>query len=143
MARRVVDANICVSLVLSLPYSAKAQTLLQGWLRSGDELMVPTLWEYEVVSAVRRAAFRKAIPPDEAAQALQVIFDLEPTVVPPTLDLHTRTLTWAARLNQASAYDAHYLAVAEALNAEFWTADERLYSRAQQLGLDWVQVVEA
>ena len=143
MARRIVDANICVSLVLTVPYSAKAQTLLQGWLRSGDELMVPTLWEYEIVSAIRRAAFRKAMPLDETAQALQVVFDLEPTIVTPTMALHRRTMNWAARLNQASACDAHYLAVAEAMNAEFWTADVRLYSRAQQLGLDWVHVVEA
>ena len=143
MARRVLDSNICASLVLPLPYSNQALRYINTWKTAKDELIVPMLWEYEVVSILRKAVFGKVLRPDQARDSLQRIFALNPTRIAPTAELHQQTMEWAARLNQASAYDAHYLAVAEAMNAEFWTADGRLCSRAQQLGLDWVHVVEA
>jgi predicted nucleic acid-binding protein len=39
---------------------------------------------------------------------------------------------------QSKAYDAHYLAVSEQIGADYWTADERLYNMARQLGINWV-----
>ena len=39
-------------------------------------------------------------------------------------------LQLATRLNQRAIYDSHYLALAQALNCEFWTADERFYRSA-------------
>jgi hypothetical protein len=41
------------------------------------------------------------------------------------------------RLGQSKAYDAFYLALAERLKAEFWTADQRLANGARQLGANW------
>lgn len=35
-------------------------------------------------------------------------------------------LDLAERLSLSATYDAHYLALAEWLGAEFWTADQRL-----------------
>jgi predicted nucleic acid-binding protein len=43
-------------------------------------------------------------------------------------DSHRRSLALAAELDIASAYDAHYLALAEELDCELWTADSRLYN---------------
>lgn len=143
MARRVIDSNMCVSLVLPLPYSNQALMYLNAWKAAKDDLLVPVLWEYEVVSILRKAVFGKVLRPGQARDSLQRVFTLNPTRIAPTIELHRQAMEWAARLNQASAYDAHYLALAEAMHAEFWTADRRLYSRAQQLGLDWVHVVEA
>jgi predicted nucleic acid-binding protein len=36
----------------------------------------------------------------------------------------------APELEQDAVYNAHYLALAEALNCELWTADERFYRAA-------------
>lgn len=36
----------------------------------------------------------------------------------------------ADQLRQDAAYDAHYLALAETLNCDLWTADERFYRAA-------------
>ena len=33
----------------------------------------------------------------------------------------------ASELGQGAVYDSHYLALAELLNCELWTADERFY----------------
>jgi predicted nucleic acid-binding protein len=45
---------------------------------------------------------------------------------------------WATRLRQKAAYDGFYLAAAEQLGAELWTADQALVSNALQVGASWV-----
>jgi len=48
----------------------------------------------------------------------------------------------ARKYGLKASYDAYYLALAEQLGAEFWTADRRL-SRAVQSHLDWVHLIES
>jgi predicted nucleic acid-binding protein len=43
------------------------------------------------------------------------------------IGLHRRALELAQSLSLPATYDAHYLAVAEDLQAELWTADRRLF----------------
>ena len=45
-------------------------------------------------------------------------------------DIHSRALELASLLRQGAAYDVHYLALAESLGCELWTADERFYRAA-------------
>ena len=45
-------------------------------------------------------------------------------------DLHRRAMELAQELGQGAAYDSHYLALAEILDCEMWTADERFYRSA-------------
>ena len=47
-------------------------------------------------------------------------------------DLHRRAFELADELGLSAAYDAHYLAVAEAHECEFWTADERLFNAVRE-----------
>ena len=49
---------------------------------------------------------------------------------PPTISL--RAFDLAAHFNRPAAYDAHYLALAEMMESEFWTADESLYHAVQE-----------
>jgi len=46
--------------------------------------------------------------------------------------LLNRAYTWTRRLNRAVAYDSFYLALAERLDCDFWTADRRLVNAASQ-----------
>ena len=55
--------------------------------------------------------------------------------------MHEQALDLAERFAFQAAYDAHYLALAEWLGGEFWTADGRLV-QAVQAGLPWVHLVE-
>ena len=51
-----------------------------------------------------------------------------------------RAYELATQYNRPTAYDSQYLAVAERLNCEFWTADERL-ANAVGNDLSWVRWV--
>jgi len=52
--------------------------------------------------------------------------------------LHQRAWELARRYNRPQAYDSHYLALAEILGLELWTADERLYNAVHH-DLLWVK----
>ena len=45
-------------------------------------------------------------------------------------NLHARAMQIAGQLRQGAVYDAHYLALADILGCEYWTADERFYRAA-------------
>jgi predicted nucleic acid-binding protein len=47
-------------------------------------------------------------------------------------------VAWAMHLDRAAAYDSFYLALAETLDCDLWTADRRL---ASAVGLPWVRYV--
>lgn len=62
---------------------------------------------------------------DQAERALPGLFSLQ-IQFHDSRELHRRALLLAGQLNQPTAYDSHYLALAEMLDCAFWTADERL-----------------
>jgi predicted nucleic acid-binding protein len=139
MTRAVLDASVGVAAVLSLPYSAQVIALLRR-LR-GAEIVVPVLWEYEVVSALRKAVAAGSYAHDAAQTALDRLLALPDARVAPDAALHRAALRWADLIGQVVAYDAQYLALAERMEAEFWTADRRLGARAREAGADWVHCV--
>jgi predicted nucleic acid-binding protein len=96
------------------------------------------LWLAEATSTIRRATHLKRISEQKGQEAITRIFALEIETIPADESLCKAALTWANRLQQVRAYDAFYLAVAERLQTEFWTADKRLVNAAQQLGASWV-----
>ena len=51
-----------------------------------------------------------------------------------------RALELADALNQSASYDAHYVALAEPLGCDMWTADERFWNstRATLKRVRWV-----
>ncbi len=142
MSAVVIDANLAVALAIALPYSERAVTLMADWARERVCVYAPLLWEYEVVSALRKAVALGLLPVDEAPYTLERLWALGVQPVPPGPDLHRQALAWAERLGQTVAYDAQYLALAEGLGAVLWTADRRLSRRAADLGISWVRYIE-
>ncbi len=138
MVRRVIDANLAIALILPLAYSEAVAGWMNQWQESGDDLFAPVLWEYEVVSALRKTVAGGAITSEDAAAGVGRLFGLGVQIVTPDPERHLRALWWAEKLNQTVAYDAQYLATAERLGAEFWTADRRLVNSVQPLGIPWV-----
>jgi predicted nucleic acid-binding protein len=127
---QVVDANLTVALILPTPYSTQAQAVWERWSAEATDVFAPDLWAYEVTSALRKAVSITGMSSPEAEVHLETVMQLGVQLVPPTLELDRLALRWAERLGQTVAYDAHYLALAETLECDFWTADRRLADAA-------------
>ena len=72
---------------------------------------------------------------------MAVLEELPVTLVPPDAVQSRRAFAWTRRLNRAAAYDSvclrqQYLALAEGLQCELWTADKRL---CNAVDLPWVR----
>ena len=76
--------------------------------------------------------------PSSVRLALQAALSL-PLHLHQDAGLHRRALDLAERFDLPAAYDGHYLALAERLDAEFWTADRRL-AQAVQEEMPWVRL---
>lgn len=121
----VVDSNILLATVLPETYSAAARDLLRHWITNEIQLSAPLLIQYEVTAILRRHVYTGRLTANEARRHLEVLLDLDLRYYRSKY-LSLRAYEMATRLNQPRAYDAHFLAVAELLDCEFWTADERL-----------------
>jgi predicted nucleic acid-binding protein len=133
----VIDANIGVWSVLPVLAQLDVSGHLRQWQADAVNLVAPALWVAETVSAIRRAIHTRVITRDEGLEAIEHLFALGIESRPMEPDLCRSALLWAGRLQQVRAYDAFYMALAEELGVEFWTADQRLANAAAQLGVAW------
>lgn len=118
---RVVDASAVVAaLVDGGPDGDWAAAQL-----SSAPLAAPHLMPVEVANILRRAALAGDLSPDAATLAHADLLELRATLFPYE---PVGARAWALR-DTVSAYDAWYVALAEALGAELVTLDRRL-SRA-------------
>jgi predicted nucleic acid-binding protein len=111
----VVDASV---LAPALADDGEDGDLARERLR-GEQLTAPELVDLEVVSTLRRAARAGRLTERRSAQALADLAAL-PLRRVPHLPLLSRV--WDLRDN-LTAYDAAYVALAEAFNVLFLTAD--------------------
>lgn len=88
----------------------------------GQSLAAPDLLRVEVVSVIRRQLANGSLTAAQATNAIEDLLDL-PITVYPTAALLRRA--WELRDN-LTAYDACYVALAEALGCSLATADQRL-----------------
>jgi|SRR5581483_933829 predicted nucleic acid-binding protein len=142
MATVVIDANIGLALVVNLAYSTRVQTQLMAWRSQNTEIVVPALWWYEMVSGLRQAVSAGILPAQDAIAALDDLTALNLKTVAATPLLLRRALYWAEQLKQTVAYDAQYLALAEHLKADFWTADTRLVKAARAKAIEFVRALQ-
>jgi predicted nucleic acid-binding protein len=132
----VIDANLAVYSVLKTSQSLMAAHALEQLVQSGSQPFAPGLWWYEVTSVIHRYRFANLISDSTAYAALELLtHELGIQIV----DVPMRSaFDWATRLRQKAAYDGFYMAAAEQLGAELWTADQALFNNARQIGVSWV-----
>lgn len=133
----VVDASIAVNFLLTQTYSVQAERCLDGWKSGGEILYAPGHWYAEIASALRFAVYRRKLDAQDAQLLIDVLPDLGVRAVEPTPNLLKSSLRWAERLGHSKAYDSQYVALAEQLNAELWSADQRLVHTLQSQGVNW------
>ncbi len=125
-----LDASFLLRLLLDGETASQADGLWEAWHREGRRLVAPTLLYYEVTNALHRYAAQGDLLPDEVETLLGLALRLDVELIGDA-ELHRRALQLARTLSLPTTDDAHYLALAERLDAEFWTADARLAQAVQ------------
>jgi predicted nucleic acid-binding protein len=133
-----VDANLVIRLVTD-PADESVRSLWDRWDSDGRRFAAPTLLYYEVANALHRYQALGLVSAASARLAFKAALAL-PIELHGGAQLHWRAMELANMLSLRAAYDAHYLAVAEQLEGEFWTSDRRL-ARSIKSSLTWVHVV--
>lgn len=136
-SRVVVDSGVLLATVLDEPLSAKAEALLKSWAARSFVMVAPTLCQYEIIAAMRKHAYRGTQSTADALRGRDIVLSY-PVQYMIDDDLLRRGYDLATQYNRPTAYDSQYLAVAERLQCEFWTADERLYNALNQ-ELTWIR----
>lgn len=122
----VVDASALVDVLLRTQVGGRIETALFG---AGRVLHAPHLVDIEVAAAFRRLVAKGDIDPERGRLMLGLLIDM-----PIRRHAHEVLLprVWQLREN-VTAYDAVYVALAEALGAPLLTRDGRLAKAAGPL----------
>lgn len=118
----VLDASAAIELLLRTPTGEDIARRI-----AGETLAVPHLVDVEVAQVMRRYARAGAVTASRARQLLVDLVDLDAARYPHDVLI---ARAWQLRAN-LTAYDAVYVALAEALGAVLLTCDGRL-ARAPQ-----------
>ncbi|MBI2330321.1 type II toxin-antitoxin system VapC family toxin [Candidatus Daviesbacteria bacterium] len=132
-----IDASLAAKWVFAEELQQQAEALYQQTIAAGERIVAPPLLPIEVTNIVRQR-MRRAKPPGEPLLSLveakqhldRFLAFLVELQLPP--GLHQRALELAHAHGLAAAYDAHYIALAQMLGCEFWTADRNLMRAVQE-----------
>ena len=119
----VVDASLVLDLIIVTPAAKDIQLKLAA---ADKPLHAPEVLDLEVLQALRRQLRLKHLSPERAGIALEIFNSL-----PIKRESHQRLIAriWALRDN-LTAYDAAYIALAEAMEAPVWTRDRKYVGAA-------------
>lgn len=136
----VLDSNVAVALALDTERAPAVEGRLRAWEEAKEALHAPSLFRFEVASALTRSIVAGKIDSADAKVAWQRIVAIE-------ISLHglvdgPAVIAVARALKRESAYDAAYVALAQQLGAELWTLDGPLYRNAAGVDLP-VRLIEA
>lgn len=126
---KVVDASLALKWVVDEEDSDKALELSSSWGEFGVQIQAPHLMLAEVANALHRKVVDGQIALHTATSSLENLYDLGIKFHDPE-NIHAGAMRLAGQLGQGAVYDSVYLALAERLDCELWTADRRFYRAA-------------
>ena len=132
-----VDASFAVKWILNETLRTEALDLLADWGQRQVERLVPGWFACEVAHVFYKRYRAGDLPLHEVAigiQGVMTLVQLRDTDVATSL----RGVEIAHALGRPASYDSHYIALAESLGCELWTADERLWNAASRT-MPWVR----
>ncbi|MDJ0737317.1 MAG: type II toxin-antitoxin system VapC family toxin [Nostocaceae cyanobacterium] len=136
-----VDASLIVRFLADINPDSIYQQKWHQWQTKEYTLVAPTLLVYEVCNAFHRAVVAGHITREESEEFLDRAVNLG-LIFYGDAELHPQAFEIAQRYSLPATYDAHYLALAERLGIELWTANRRLFN-AVQSSLAWIKLLNA
>lgn len=128
----IVDSSVLIALVVDFdPSYLHAREKFAPQARVSEQLAAPYLLQSEFTAVIRRHVFQKFLTEEEGIQALKTLLTLEITYHHDD-DLLLSAFSLASQYGMPRTYDAQYLALALRLNAELWTADQRLVNTVRR-----------
>lgn len=127
MVSFVLDVSSALPLVYSDESGDDTQRLRQAF-SDGSVAYVPTLWRYELCSALRQGERQGRITAEQSIDILDLLADL------PIEEVDTSAagaLLGTSRIHDLTAYDSAYLLLAQRLALPLATRDERLRQAAE------------
>ena len=118
----VVDASLAVKWLLPEEFSTEARALFSQWASQQVRMVGVHLLPMEVANTLHRRSVSAGDATRLMANFLRYGVEL---ICDPAF--HARAIELASELRQGAVYDAHYLALAESLGCEMWTADRRFH----------------
>ncbi len=122
----VVDASFIVKLLVNEEDSYLAEALVQTWDNDGIRMVAPHLLHYEVSNVLHQKVRAGQMTVQDAAGLIEDLVAHGIELFSANV-FHENAIQLASRFNRRAVYDSHYLALALALDCDFWTADERFY----------------
>ena len=135
----VVDASLAFKWLVKEIYTAEANALGRSWNRQGTRIAAPYLMPVEVTNALHQRVVRGDLTLEAATQRMQSLLTSGLELHQPA-HLYSRALELASQFGLGATYDAHYLALAETLGCDMWTADEKFFRAASPVvrGVRWI-----
>ena len=140
----VVDASLAFKWLVKEDHSDEARAISRSWASQGVRTTAPYLMPVEVANALHRRVVQGELALEDAGRLLETLLasgiDLQESPA-----LHVRALELARELNQGAVYDSHYLALAQQLDCDLWTADEKFFKVARQAAgnIRWIGDIAA
>ena len=135
----VVDASVAVKWLVYEEFTDRAQALLRDSRQVLRPLLGPPLLASEVMNAIyKKLRIEQSITDEEADQALTEFFSWPAVQLYAPPGLYQRAFSFARINNLPRAYDSQYVALAEMLQAEFWTDDRNLIRAVQDVA-PWIR----
>lgn len=139
----VLDSGILLATIQTETYTQHAKVLLKRLSEQGMTFAAPNLLRYELIAVTRKWVHRELATPEKAQNALDTLLSY-PIELYFDEDLLRRGYQLATELHRPTAYDTQYLAVAERLSCDFWSADGRLFNavKDQFANIHWLGNIE-
>lgn len=131
----VVDASAAISWALDDERDEVARAMAAEVLKHGG--YIPPLFVSEIHNVLLLAIRRERASLDEVKDVLGALSRLPLRVDRSALDLGSTRVVELAVTSGLSVYDATYIVLAQALNAQLMTRDKRVRSVASALNLLW------
>jgi predicted nucleic acid-binding protein len=132
-----LDASVVLKWYLSdEDHGQLALDILNRYLSDDFEIIAPSLLEYEVINGLVVAQRRGRLREEVTISAIEGFVELGIKTVR-VAGLYPRVLHFC-RMYSRSTYDASYLALGEAEQIDFITANENLYNAVKK-DLRWVK----